>query len=69
MLEYESESAIVAFSSELGGESPASDYMRVCERGFALGAYERWAVFSFTYVDVYSPCYLQRVPSSLEGCC
>jgi hypothetical protein len=34
----------VAFGSELGGESTASEYVRVCEWGLALGAYERRAI-------------------------
>ena len=59
----------MAFGFELGGKSTASEYVRVCEWGLALGAYESWAVFSFTYVDVYSPCHLQRVSPSPEGSC
>ena len=59
----------MAFGSELGGESTASEYVRGCEWGLALGAYESWAVFSFPYVDVYSPYHLQRVSPSPEGCC
>jgi len=42
----------VTFSSELGGDSAAFKYVCVCERRSALGAYEGWVVFSFTYVDV-----------------
>ena len=48
----------MAFNSEIGGESAASKYVRVCEWGFALGAYEGWAVFPFTCVDLYSPRHL-----------
>ena len=58
----------MAFSSELGGESAASAYVCVCERGLALSAYEGWAVFSFAYGDVYSPCNLQIVSSSPVRC-
>ena len=50
----------MTFSLELGGESAASNYVCVCERGWALGAYEGWVVFLFTSVDVYSPCHLQH---------
>ena len=45
----------MAFNSERGGESADSKYVCICERGSVLGAYEGWAVFSFTFVDVYSP--------------
>ncbi len=40
---------------------PPSMYVCVCEWGLAFGAYEGWAVFSFTSVDMYSPRHLQRV--------
>ncbi len=46
-----------------------SQYVCVCERKLTLGAFEGWAVFSFTPVDVYSPRHLQRVPYGPEGCC
>ena len=36
----------------------ASECVRVCEWGLTFGAYERWTVFSFTSVDVYSPSHL-----------
>ena len=49
----------MAFSTELGGESAISQYVCVCERGMALGAYEGLDVFSFESMDVYSPCHLQ----------
>ncbi len=51
-----SECTVVMFSPELGGESAASKYVGVCERGLS---YERRVVFSFTSVDVYSLCHLQ----------
>ena len=41
----------MAFSSDLGGESEASNYVCVCERGLTLGAYEGWTAFSFASVD------------------
>ena len=58
----------MTFSLELGSEFAGSKYVCVCERGLALGAYEEWAVFSFTSVNVYSPRHLQRVSPSPEGC-
>ena len=58
-----------AFSSEIGGESIASKYVCVCEWGLALGAYEGWAVLSFTFVNMYSQRHLQRVSLGPEGCC
>ena len=57
----------MTFSSELGGESAASKYVYICERGLALGTYEGWTVFLFTSVDVYSLCHLHRVSSSPVG--
>ena len=43
--------------------------MRVCEWGFAFGAYEGWVMLSYAFLDMYSPCHLQRVPPSPVGCC
>ena len=68
MLEEESEGTIVAFDSELSGESASTQYMCVCERCLAFGAYEGWAVFSFTSVDMDSPRHFQRVSPSFLWC-
>ena len=69
MLNEESEGTVVAFDSELSGEYAAAYYVRVCEWGLTLGAYEGWAVFSFASVDMYPPRHLKRVPPSPVGCC
>ena len=52
MLNEELEGTVVAFDSEFGGESAASEYVRACEWGLTFGAYEGWAVFSFASVDM-----------------
>ncbi len=64
MVEEESESTIVAFDYELSSESASTQYMCVCERCLVFGAYEGWAVFSFTSVDKNSPRHFQRVSPS-----
>ena len=69
MLDEESESIVVAFDFELGGESAAAEDVCVSERGLAFGAYEGQAVFSFASMDMYSPCHVQRVSSSPVGRC
>jgi hypothetical protein len=57
-LNEESEGVVVAFDSELGGESATAQDVCVCEWGLAFGAYEGRALLSFAYVDMYSPCHL-----------
>ncbi len=43
--------------------------MSVCEWGLAFDTYEGWVVVFFAFVDMYSPCHLQRVSPSPVGCC
>ena len=69
MLEEESEGTIVEFDPQLSGVSAAAQDVCVCEWGLSFGAYEGRFVLSFAFVDMYSPCHLQRVQSSPVGRC
>ena len=69
MLNEEFEGVVVAFDSELGGESAAAHDVFVCEWRLAFGTYEGRAVLFFASMDMCSPCHLQRVPPGPVGCC